>query len=180
MIRLLDLLLENKGKILSVFDFDDTLAKTDSWVYVKMPNGKEKKLDPAEFAVYRAKKGEEFDFRDFDRQLRNPRIIKKNVELLKKQLEKAKRVSRGARKVTILTARRLGAPVNHFFKTIGMDVYTIALGSANPQHKADWIEKQIKKGYGTVYFMDDSAKNVSAVLGLKRKYPDVNIVAQKV
>ena len=176
----MDLLLEDKGKILSVFDFDDTLAKTDSWIYVKMPNGKEKKLDPAEFAVYRPKKDEEFDFRDFDRQLRNPRIIKKNVDLLKRQLEKAKRTSRGARKVTILTARALGAPVNHFFKTIGLDVYTVALGSADPQHKADWIEKQIKKGYETVYFMDDSVKNVSAVLRLKTKYPDVTIIAQKV
>ena len=87
--------------MLSIFDFDDTLAKSDSWVYIKTPDGKEKKLNPAEYATYKLKKGEIEDFRDFDRQLRNPKIIKKNVNLLRKQLKK------GGRRVTILTARRL-------------------------------------------------------------------------
>ena len=164
-----------EGKILSVFDFDDTIAKSDSWVYV-VKDGKEvKKLDAGEFAVYRPKKGETFDFRDFDRKLRNPRLIKKNADLLKKQLKKA---GHSNRKVTILTARRLKAPINHFFKTIGLNPYVVTLGNANPKLKADWIEKQIKKGFDTVYFMDDSRKNVAAVLGLKKKYPDVKIIAQ--
>ena len=164
-----------EGKILSVFDFDDTIAKSDSWVYVTSPDGTEKKLDAGEFAVYKPKKGETFDFRDFDRKLRNPRLIKKNADLLKKQLKKA---GHSNRKVTILTARRLKAPINHFFKTIGLNPYVVTLGNANPKLKADWIEKQIKKGYDTIYFMDDSRKNVSAVLGLKRKYPEVKILAQ--
>ena len=146
-----DLIIE--GKTLSVFDFDDTIAKSDSWIYIKSPNGTEKKLDSAEFAVYRPKKDEEFDFRDFDRKIRNPRLIKK-------------------------TARSLKAPINHFFKTIGLDPYVVTLGNANPKLKADWIEKQINKGYDTVYFMDDSRKNVAAVLGLKKQYPDVKIIAQ--
>ena len=164
-----------EGKILSVFDFDDTIAKSDSWVYV-VKDGKEvKKLDAGEFAVYRPKKGETFDFRDFDRKLRNPRLIKKNADLLKRQLKKA---GHSNRKVTILTARRLKAPINHFFKTIGLNPYVVTLGNANPKLKADWIEKQIKKGFDTVYFMDDSRKNVAAVLGLKKKYPDVKIIAQ--
>ena len=164
----------NEGKTVSIFDFDDTLAKTDSWVYVKTKDGMEKQLDPAEFAVYRPKKGEEFDFRDFDRKLRNPRLIKKNVDLLKKQL------NIGGRKVTILTARRLGAPINHFFKTIGIQPYVVPLGDANPQKKADYIEREIKKGYTTVYFMDDSPKNIRAVDALKKKYPGVRIVTKLV
>ena len=61
--------------------------------------------------------------------------------------------SRGARKVTILTARRLGQPVTHFFKSMGLEVYTVPLGDANPEKKADWIEKQVSKGY-------DNAKEV--------------------
>ena len=167
MIKLKDILLERRS--LSVFDFDDTLAKTDSWVYVKTPDGLEKQLDPGEFAVYKPKKGEEFDFRDFDRPLRNPKLIKKNVDLLKKQLKK------GGRKVTILTARRLGAPISHFFRTIGINPYVVALGSADPKKKADWIENHIKKGYSPIYFMDDSSKNIKAVDALKKKYPDVKI-----
>ena len=163
-----------EGKTVSIFDFDDTLAKTDSWVYVKNADGMEKQLDPAEFAVYSPKKGEEFDFRDFDRKLRNPRIIKKNVDLLKKQL------SKGGRKVTILTARRLGVPINHFFKTLGIRPYVVPLGDANPQKKAEYIESEIKKGYTTVYFMDDSPKNIRAVDSLKIKYPGVRIVTKLV
>jgi len=78
MIKLKDLLLE-RG-MLSIFDFDDTLVTSDSWVYVKRPDGTEMQLDAAEFAVYTPKKGETFDFRDFDRKLRNPKLIKRNIE----------------------------------------------------------------------------------------------------
>ena len=163
MIKLKDLIRE--GKSLSVFDFDDTLAFTDSWVYVKK-NG--------EFAVHKLKPGESYDFRDFDRMLRNPKIIKKNVELLRKQLKKV------GRRVTILTARAVGFPVKHFFKTLGIDVYVVAVGSADPKVKADWIEDHIKKGYNPVYFMDDSSKNIAAVDKLKKKYPRTRIVTQLV
>jgi len=171
MIKLKDLIRE--GKSLSVFDFDDTLAFTDSWVYVKK-NGGEYKLDSAEFAVHKLKPGESYDFRDFDRMLRNPKIIKKNVELLRKQLKKV------GRRVTILTARAVGFPVKHFFKTLGIDVYVVAVGSADPKVKADWIEDHIKKGYNPVYFMDDSSKNIAAVDKLKKKYPRTRIVTQLV
>ena len=171
MIKLKDILRERK--VLSVFDFDDTIALTDSWIYV-MKDGREiKKLDPAQFAVYKPRPGETFDFRDFDKKLRNPRLIKQNAELLVKQLDKARRSARGTRKVTILTARRLGAPITSFFKSIGIDVYVVPLGSANPKDKADWIEKQIRKGYDTVYFMDDSPKNIRAVDYMLSKYPRV-------
>ena len=90
-----------------------------------------------------------------------------------KQLDKARRQARGSRKVTILTARRLGAPVTSFFRSIGLDVYVVPLGSANPKDKADWIEKQIRKGYDTVYFMDDSPKNIRAVDNMLTRYPRV-------
>ena len=170
MIKLKDIL--HEGRTTYIFDFDDTIARSDSWVYV-MKGGKViKKLDAAEFAVYTPKTGETFDYRDFDRKIRNPRLIKKNADLLKKQL------SKGGRKVTILTARRLGAPINHFFKSIGIQPYVVPLGDANPQKKAEYVEKQIKKGYTTIYFMDDSHKNVRAVQALQRKYPNVMINAK--
>ena len=172
MIKLKDLLFESKT--LSIFDFDDTLAKSDSWVYVMLDGKEIDKLDPAEFSVHTLKSGEEYNFKDFDRKLRNPRLIKKNVDLLRKQLKK------GGRKVTILTARRLGAPINHFFRTIGINPYVVPLGSANPQDKADWIEAEILKGYDPIYFMDDSPKNIKAVNKLKKKYPNVKIVTSLV
>ena len=122
MIKLKNILRERK--VLSVFDFDDTIALTDSWIYV-MRDGREiKKLDPAQFAVYKPRPGETFDFRDFDKKLRNPRLIKQNAQLLIKQLDKARREARGSRKVTILTARRIGAPVSSFLKSIGINAYS--------------------------------------------------------
>jgi len=81
-----------------------------------------------------------------------------------------------SKKVTILTARKLGFPIRKFFKDeYGMDVYPVALASNNPKDKADWIEKHIKKGYTDIAFMDDSIKNVRAVAVLQKKYPDVRI-----
>tara|TARA_R110000737_G_scaffold199189_1_gene219098 strand:- start:3829 stop:4353 length:525 start_codon:yes stop_codon:yes gene_type:complete len=173
MIKLKTILRE--AKMLSIFDFDDTLVKSDSWVYVVKADGTEYKLDAAEFAVHSGlKKGEEYNFRDFDRKIRSPRIIKKNVDLLRKQLKK------GGRKVTILTARRLGAPINSFFKTIGINPYVVTLGSGDPQKKADYIEREISKGYNPIYFMDDSPKNIKAVDALKQKYPHITIVTSLV
>jgi len=158
------------GKVLRVFDFDDTLAKSVSYIYVKHKDGSETKMDPAEYAKYEPKQGDSFDFRDFNRMLNNPQVIKKNMALLQKML------SSGHKKVTILTARTLGFPIRKFFKDkYGLDVYVVALGDANPQAKADWIEKHIKSGYTDIAFMDDSIKNVKAVAALQDKYPNIRL-----
>ena len=158
------------GKVLRVFDFDDTLAKSVSHIYVKHSDGTESKLDPAEYAKYTPQKGDSFDFRDFNRMLNKPQIIKKNVDLLRKML------SNPDKKVTILTARALGFPVKYWFKKqLGLDVYVVGLGNADPQAKADWIEKHIEKGYTDIAFMDDSIKNVKAVGALQSKHPNVTI-----
>ena len=169
MIKLKDMLKE--GKTLSIFDFDDTLATADAWIYVKHKSGKESKFDPAEFAVYDEKPGDEFDFRDFDSMLKNPKIIKKNFKLLVKQIDKARKTT--GRKVTILTARALGYPVKHFFKTMGLDVYVVPVASADPKVKAKWVVDKIKSGYDTIYFMDDSKKNIDTMKDMLKKYPHV-------
>ena len=158
-----------EGKILRVFDFDDTLATTVSYIYVKHKDGTESKLDPGQYAVYKSKRGDTFDFRDFNKMLNKPKLIKKNFNLLKQMLDNP------GKKVTILTARGLAFPIRKYFKDMGLDVYVVALGSNNPKDKSDWIEKHIKKGYTDVAFMDDSRKNIDAVNRLKSKYPNVRI-----
>ena len=57
MIKLKDILLEFQGKRLAVFDFDDTLAKSEAYIYVTKSDGEELKLDPAEYAVYEEEPG---------------------------------------------------------------------------------------------------------------------------
>ena len=53
-----------ESKKLRVFDFDDTLVKTTSFIYVTN-KGKTRKLTPGQYAVYKEKPGDEFDFKDF-------------------------------------------------------------------------------------------------------------------
>lgn len=163
----------SKNKVLSVFDFDDTLAKCDCLIYVMKDGEEVNSLTPSQYAIYELQDGEEFSYKEFNKLIRNPIIIKKNFRLLVKQLDKARRSARGSRKVTILTARGLSLPVTNFFKKLGLKPYVVALSSADPLHKAEWIENQIEKGYNKIYFMDDSKKNIDAVKKMLKKYPNI-------
>lgn len=163
------------GKKLRVFDFDDTLVRTNSSIYVKHSDGKESKLTPGEYAVYEPKPNDQFDFSDFQK-VNQPQEIKGITKLLRTIVKKE-----GERKVVILTARAAYKPVKDYLKDIGLEgIYVIALADADPQKKADWIEDKIKRGYNDVFFIDDSQKNVAAVGGLKKKYPDIKIKVQQV
>ena len=163
---------ELKVKKLRVFDFDDTLVKSNSKVYVTN-NGKTKTLTPGEFAIYKSKLGDEFDFSDFDKVIQ-PKKIKSMFKVFKNIYRAS-----GSRRLTILTAREAYKPVRQFFKDSGYnDVFIVALGDNNPQKKSDWIQSQIQKGYNDILFLDDSPKNVKAVIKLKTKYPEIKMDAR--
>jgi phosphoglycolate phosphatase-like HAD superfamily hydrolase len=164
-----------KGKKLRVFDFDDTLVKTHSHIYITHGDGKKSKLTPGEYAIYEPKADDVFDFSDFQK-VTQPQEIKGVTKLLKTVSN-----AEGERTVCILTARSAYKPVKDYLKDIGLDgIYVAALGSSDPQHKADWIEDKIKKGYDDVFFIDDSHKNVEAVKKLKEKYPNIKMKVQHV
>jgi hypothetical protein len=160
----------DENKKLRVFDFDDTLVKTKSNIYIKHKDGKESTLTPGEYAIYEPKEGDEFDFSDFQK-VNDPQEIKGVTKLLKTVVN-----AEGERKVVILTARSAYKPVKDYLHDIGLEgIYVVALGSSDPQHKADWIEEKIKSGYNDVFFIDDSHKNISAVNKLKEKYPNIKM-----
>jgi hypothetical protein len=166
-------LLEFRGKTLHVYDFDDTLAKSEAYIYVRKKDGNTITLTPEEFAVYDEQPGDKFDFSDFNRMLRNARPINRNVRMIQKSLADPNV------KTTILTARAIAFPIRHFFKkTFGVEPYVVAVGSSDPMKKANWIEKHLQKGYNNVFFTDDSLKNLAAVDKLKDKYPAANIVTK--
>ena len=164
-----------EDKKLRVFDFDDTLVKTSSYIYVKHKDGKESKLTPGQYAVYKERPGDEFDFRDFEK-VKNPKVIKGYFQLLKNMAATSDRA------VYILTARSAYKPVYDFIKDSGIkDVFVVALGDNNPETKADWIERELKNnGYDNIYFVDDSPKNVDAVRKRLNKYPNVRKKVQLV
>jgi FMN phosphatase YigB (HAD superfamily) len=157
-----------ESKKLRVFDFDDTLVKTTSFIYVTHRNGMKTKMTPGQYAKYDARDGDDFDFRDFQ-QVKRPELIKGYVELLRRMVN-----SGGSREVFILTARAAERPVSQFIKDLGINgVKVIALGDNNPEKKADWIEDRVKEGYDDVFFVDDSEKNVTAVRNRLKAYSDV-------
>ena len=161
---------EAENKKLRVFDFDDTLVKTKSHIYITHSDGKKSTLTPGEYAVYEPKDGDNYDFSDFE-QVKQPQEIKGVTKLLKTVAR-----AEGERKVVILTARAAYKPVKEYLQDIGLEgIYVVALASNDPQDKADWIEDKIKAGYNDVFFIDDSHKNITAVDKLRDKYPNIKM-----
>jgi hypothetical protein len=166
---------EAPTKKLRVFDFDDTLVHVKAMIGIIHKDGSKEKLTPAEYAVYDPQSGDKFDFKEFSSIIKNANPISRNINKLKDALEDPNT------KTTILTARLLGYPIKKYLKdNFGIAPYVVGLGSSNPQDKADWIEKQIQKGYNDIEFMDDSPKNIQAVNQLKMKYPNVRLYTELV
>jgi hypothetical protein len=165
-----------EDKKLRVFDFDDTLVKTSSFIYVTHKDGKKSKLSPGQYAVYKERPGDVFDYADFQK-VSNPKLIKGYFELLKRMS-----ASDSGRTIYILTARSAYKPVYDFIRDLGIrNLNVVALGDADPEKKADWIEAKVRdEKYDDVFFVDDSIKNVEAVRKRLKKYPNIKQKIQHV
>ena len=163
-------------KKLWVFDFDDTLVKTDSCTHVTSATGEKFDLTPGELAVYEKQPGDVFDYTDFE-QLINPRPVKWVNRILRNVY-----AHHGAGNIVILTARGHSEPVQHWLSMVGLsDIEIATLGNTSAQMKADWISDRIERdGYTSVEFFDDSHKNVTAVNSLRQRHPEVSIVARHI
>ena len=153
---------ETKG--ISVFDFDDTLAFSDSKVLVKMPDGKITKITPAEFATYAEQlqqDGAEFDFSEF-----NKVVNGRKGPLADLALKRQKKFGSGD--IFVLTARPQlsAASIKLFLDGIGLNIpieNITGLEDGSPDAKALWVLDKTAKGYNDFYFADDSLPNVQAV-----------------
>ena len=154
-----------ESKNLRIFDFDDTLVKTTSFIYITHSDGKKSKLTPAEYAVYNERPDDVYDFSDFE-QVKQPEEIKRITNILRKIVKSS------SEPIYILTARSAAEPIKRYIQKIGINsnkINVIALASNNPKDKADWIEDMIDdKGYDDIYFADDSQKNVDAAKQMLR------------
>lgn len=166
-------------KKLYVFDFDDTLVKTDAKIGVSNKNSKNKKwLSSTEYAIYNKHHDDIFDFEQFD-QLINPQSIDWTKKIFQNVYNK-----KGPGGAVILTARGPASRevIQNFLNDSGLQgIEVITLGSSNPQDKADWIEQQIlSQELDYVEFFDDSYKNIKAVSLLQQKYPSVKIIVRHI
>ena len=170
--KLVSLLQEIQQKKLRIFDFDQTLVNTNNKIYLTN-NSKQTTLTPGQFAVYKPKEGDKFDFSDFN-QVKEPKFIKAIIKIFDN-------IQHAGGTPIILTARHNYKPVYEFLKDSGRgNVNVVAVGSSNPIDKANWIESKIKEGYNDILFFDDSLENVKAVANLKIKYPNIKLIARQV
>ncbi len=156
-------------KVLYIFDFDDTLVKTDGKIKIKKNCGKKIELTPSQYALYEISELDVLDFSDFEKVI-NPVIIDWVAEILKKVTNK-----RGKNHTQILTARANKIPIIKFLKEKKLPNIKInCMAGSSPELKSAWIEKQIiENKYDCICFFDDSIKNIEAVKKLKNKYQNI-------
>ena len=151
-------------KGLSILDFDDTLAQTNSMIVVTMPNGDVSKIDATEFALESANleaAGAKFDFSEFN-EVKDGKVgpfFDKAVSLRNKF---------GNSDIYVLTARpQEAAPaIKKFLKGVGLDIplkNITGLADGRPEAKAEFIVEKAAEGYNDFLFADDAIKNVKAV-----------------
>ena len=156
---------KNPTKKARIFDFDDTLAKTDSKVLYTLPDGTEGSLDATQFAEeYNSLKevNATFDYSEFNQ-------VKKGSKGPLANLAKRFTEAAGDRDVFILTARpdEAAEAIQEFLRsTLGISIplkNITGLENGTPGAKAMWIAEKVSEGYNDVFFADDSKSNVEAV-----------------
>lgn len=153
---------QNKG--ITVLDFDDTLATTESLVKYTAPNGETGTLNAEQFAsTYQdlQDQGYTFDFSDFNKVVKG-----KLAPLFNKALKLQKKF--GPENMFVLTARPPAAqkPIFDFLKANGLNIplkNITGLGNSTSEAKALWIADKVAEGYNDFYFADDALQNVQAV-----------------
>ena len=156
--------LSKTTKGISVFDFDDTLARTKSNVLYVMPDGTKGKLNAAQFAAQSETlldQGAEFDFSEFSK------VMKGELGPLFSEAQK-KEGKYTNKDIFVLTARPANSAkaIHEFLKSEGLNIpieNITGLGNGSPQAKADWMVGKIADGYNDFYFADDHMGNVKAV-----------------
>ena len=138
-------MLDNKVSYgLTIFDIDDTLFKTDNKVYIIKNKRIRKKISSAEYAAYKLKEGETFDFREF----RDSKLFFEQARPIKVVLKKLKATAKRIKKrkyseIIFVTARKNMNNKKLFletFREFGIDIDSIYIeraGNLNlPVHEA--------------------------------------------
>ena len=141
---------------LYIFDFDDTLAVTDSRVIVYR-NGKEIRMTSREFAEFDYNSStDELDFGDFSRA--QGTVIKDTVKVMNDKIAEGE-------DVFIVTARAIAEPVQQWLSTEIPEVPPI-VPTAGSQGKRPWLLSQLQqKNYARVIVYEDCTHNIRDLKG---------------
>ena len=157
--------LNTKPKGISVFDFDDTLAKTKEKVIVTDVNGNVSEISAAKFAeqaIELEESGATFDFTNFEN------VSKGTQKGPLADLALRRQGKFGSEDIFVLTARPqiAATSIKTFLDGIGLNIplkNITGLEDGSPQAKADWVISKTAEGYNDFYFADDAIGNVKAV-----------------
>ena len=157
--------LNTKPKGISVFDFDDTLAKTKEKVIVNKADGTTIEISAAKFAEQASElqeAGATFNFDNFEN------VGKGTQKGPLADLALRRQGKFGSKDIFVLTARPqiAAADIKTFLDGIGLNLpleNITGLEDGSPQAKATWIISKTAEGYNDFYFADDAIGNVKAV-----------------
>jgi hypothetical protein len=150
--------------------------------------GKTKPLTPQQFNDYKLGNQEEYDFGEF----KSAKIFYQTATPIARMIAKAKAIIKNATakgsKVIIVTARADMDDKNLFIKTFEShgipmkNVYVERAGNVggpnSAANKTVVFKKYLDTGkYSRVRLFDDHKENLTALLDLKRKYPQVEMFA---
>lgn len=153
-------------KPLYIFDFDDTLALTDSTVTVHKDDGTELELNSREFAKYREEPGDELDFSGF-LSVPGGSLIQPTVDSMEAAI-----AQHGIRSVYIVTARNFDSrdSVMKFLDDNGVTVPKVVTteGSAG---KAEWLRSMLITGdFNAVHVFEDCTKNINMLQAVVEEF----------
>ena len=157
--------LNTKTKGISVFDFDDTLAKTKEKVIVNKADGTTTEISAAQFAEQASElqeAGATFNFDNFEN------VGKGTQKGPLADLALKRQGKFGSKDIFVLTARPqiAATDIKMFLDGIGLNLpieNITGLEDGSPQAKATWVISKTAEGYNDFYFADDAIKNVKAV-----------------
>ncbi len=146
------------GIKLTIFDFDDTLIMSNANIKITHSDGSEEILSSHEYAKYKEKPGDKFDYSEFDEYPQDAKLINDSFQRLKQAIS-----SEGD--VIILTARQNPTPVEDFLEDNGVgSVEVVGVGSSDPMEKARYVMSLIKdEKYNMVHVYEDNFKNIRAI-----------------
>ena len=164
---------------LYIFDFDDTLVFSGAAVHITHGDGNKESLESHEFATYKPRPGDQFDFSEFDVYPPNGQIIQKTFNKMKTAIATA-----GVQNVVVLSARGKSQPMKDFLSDNGLTdpIEIVGVHSSNPVAKANFVSGKIAdKGYDEVYLYEDSMDNIDAIKAMIEKtYPGVTFTSHHV